>query len=464
MTIGTCAAGGSVASVWLFCTVALLAAEPQTGNIDYSQGCAATACHGSLTSKRLTHGALSQGTCDTCHEAIDGKPHAFAFTEDGGELCYQCHDEFEGDTVHAPVDAGTCTACHDPHGSDHDHLLRTATVGATCLDCHEESFEELESLHGPVAAEACTACHNPHASDHATLLVTEGNGLCATCHEAILERIAGSSQVHPPVLEDCLTCHSPHGGSNRYNLTNAPPDLCLDCHEDLADTIDDAEVKHDAVTTGRACLNCHNPHVATHSTLLREETKALCLSCHDKPLESDGGRTRNMAQHLAENPDHHGPIRDDDCTACHVPHGSAHFRLLVEAYPPEFYTSFEEEKYQLCFECHEIDLVLEPETDELTGFRNGTRNLHYLHVNRKEKGRTCRACHDVHGSQRAKHITESVPFGAWKIPINYQPSDAGGSCQPGCHKRYQYNRDRAVVNIPPPTPQTIHEEKKAPDE
>jgi predicted CXXCH cytochrome family protein len=148
-----------------------------------------------------------------------------------------------------------------------------------------------------------------------------------------------------------------------------------------------------------------------------------------------------MAALLEENPDHHGPIRDGGCTACHQPHGSAHPRLLLKEYPAEFYAPFAMERYDLCFSCHVSDLVKDKSGRGLTQFRNGDLNLHWLHVN-QEKGRTCRACHEVHASQRPFHIRESVPFGSagWMLAINYTRTEDGGSCLPACHKLRAYDR------------------------
>ena len=108
--------------------------------------------------------------------------------------------------------------------------------------------------------------------------------------------------------------------------------------------------------------------------------------------------------------------------------------------------AFDEKAYALCFECHEAAAFTDEETDSTTAFRNGQRNLHYLHVNRAVKGRTCRACHDPHASKNEKHIVESVPFGKWRIPIKFESTSTGGSCQPGCHRPERYDREQ-----PPPT-------------
>ena len=82
---------------------------------------------------------------------------------------------------------------------------------------------------------------------------------------------------------------------------------------------------------------------------------------------------------------------------------------------------------------------------DLTGFRNGNLNLHFLHVNR-EKGRSCRTCHEVHAGNQAKHIRNDVPFGkAWMLPIDFTENRNGGTCVAGCHKPKDYNRVNPVA-------------------
>ena len=88
--------------------------------------------------------------------------------------------------------------------------------------------------------------------------------------------------------------------------------------------------------------------------------------------------------------------------------------------------------------------MLSEKTTGLTNFRNGQANLHFMHVNKTEKGRSCRACHNVHASPNDLHIRDSVPYGSWNMPINYKKSADGGSCSPGCHKPYTYDRKNAV--------------------
>jgi hypothetical protein len=82
-------------------------------------------------------------------------------------------------------------------------------------------------------------------------------------------------------------------------------------------------------------------------------------------------------------------------------------------------------------------------TRKLTNFRDGDRNLHFLHVNKEKRGRTCRACHEVHASAYPLQLREKVPYGKWMMPLNYKKRESGGSCHPGCHELEAYDRDAA---------------------
>jgi len=85
-------------------------------------------------------------------------------------------------------------------------------------------------------------------------------------------------------------------------------------------------------------------------------------------------------------------------------------------------------------------------------FKDGQRNLHFVHVNKKVKGRTCRACHEVHASKHPDHTSDTVPFGAggWEYKLNFEKTATGGQCLPGCHERKEYVRAPAKDRCRPP--------------
>jgi predicted CXXCH cytochrome family protein len=242
----------------------------------------------------------------------------------------------------------------------------------------------------------------------------------------------------------CLECHDAHASNQPKLLAKPVKDLCFSCHEKIRLTVELAKIQHGALAEMRECLNCHEPHATQYTRLLRNNTRAVCLKCHDKEIETSKGRIHDMSSVIADRTTLHGPITINDCSKCHQIHGGNVFDLLKREYPSTFYSSFREENYALCFSCHDPRLALASQTMTLTGFRNGDMNLHSLHVNQESKGRTCRACHEIHSISEEKYIRDSVPFGDWTIRTEYTKTATGGSCTPGCHQHLSYDRKNPV--------------------
>ncbi|MBI3836218.1 MAG: cytochrome C [Planctomycetes bacterium] len=427
--------------------IALSGPEPK----DYSKGCNSSGCHDGYGKKPVIHNPVENGACDSCHEAKKDAPHAFRLKSDGIKICTECHEEekFKGKVVHAPVTQGQCTACHDPHASQSKSLIKTASIGEACKDCHSETFEKLTNLHGPVAAGECMACHAPHVSDLPSLLRAADPPMCVECHSDISDRLVAAKHKHPPVEKACLSCHQPHGASNPMMLKATPPKLCADCHEEILTKSNEAKCKHSPASAEGGCVKCHNPHASDGAHLAAADPPSkMCLSCHDKVIKTGDRSIASIAERLKTSAPLHGPIQNGECTPCHDPHGASQGSLLTAEYATTFYSAFSADAYKLCFECHEAEAFTSRDTDKDTGFRNGKQNLHFVHVNKSFKGRTCRVCHDPHASQNEKHIVESVKFGKWEIPLNYRATQTGGSCASGCHSPYRYDRESAVSNIP----------------
>ena len=419
------------------------------------QSCLTSKCHTEYQNLRHSHGPIVLGKCDKCHEPDEdstpyesGDDHTFELLARDGELCLKCHEGQNHDAhVHNPISRKRCIGCHDPHGSQHPAMMRHEKLSDNCYECHEKLVEDDPHVHAPVALGQCTTCHDPHSAPHPKILKASGTDLCTSCHVEITSQLAQKTHAHRPFVEDCNQCHDPHDGQDTVRLRKKVPTLCLDCHQDVAKSVNHAAFKHGALEDERSCLRCHDPHTSNFGKQLREVPKRICLSCHDKAIVTKTGVIRDMKGFLERNKHHHGPIRDGDCGACHNPHGSEHKRILRKAYPPHFYAPFKDEHYKLCFSCHEKSLVHDAETTTLTGFRNGKKNLHFVHVNRETKGRTCRSCHDVHASNNPKHITDSVPFGPnWSYRIKFQKTETGGRCGAACHVSRGYDRIKPIDN------------------
>jgi predicted CXXCH cytochrome family protein len=416
---------GNVASILLL----LLGGSLLASRAAFAQeGCTSEACHATLLKAKVVHPATE--SCESCHEAV-ASPHpqkgkkTFKLTEQPPALCAACHEPAgKKSQVHPPVKEGMCTTCHDPHASNEPKLLLDS-VASLCTSCHSE-VTTAKLLHAPVAAGDCLACHAAHESDSRPLLRAEGETLCFQCHGDI-QALLKKKDVHPAMEAGCTACHNPHGAAHPKLLAEEGAQLCFQCHDAIGSKIEKGPTVHAAVKEGKGCINCHAAHAADGEHLLEGPQEGTCVMCHRTVM------TKNMTVM-------HGPIRQGQCTPCHDPHAGAYPRLVVAEFPAGFYAPYTEQEYALCFGCHKREMVQVPDTTVATGFRDGERNLHFLHVNNKQKGRSCRACHAVHGSVSPKLIAESVLFGKWNLPIRFVKTETGGSCAPGCHRPVTYDR------------------------
>lgn len=411
-----------------------------------SESCITSECHADYSKKKYVHGPVSLGDCKSCHKPLEVEAHTWQFTRKGKDLCEYCHlEQTAGKNVHEPLKKGDCTECHDAHSSDNKSLMSEKTVALLCQKCHDTG-KGLKFLHGPVAVGECTICHESHSSEHENLLTNKPAELCFSCHVVTKNELTEFEFVHEPASNDCVGCHSGHGGDNAMMLKAKAPELCYSCHEDIKKIAEESKYQHSVVTKEGGCMHCHTPHASTVKFGLKDDPMALCMSCHDKPVKISEEKVLGaFTDEIKDKKFLHGPVAQKDCKGCHISHGSDHFRLLVKEYPPQFYAPFSKENYELCFSCHAESLVLEKETTKLTDFRNGNVNLHYLHVNKSQRGRTCRSCHATHGSDLSKHIRASVPYGMWELPIGFEKNETGGSCKPGCHTPFAYDRKSPVA-------------------
>jgi predicted CXXCH cytochrome family protein len=406
-----------------------------------TEQCVNETCHAGILNHKVMHGPVAQKKCQACHQYAEPREHRFKPLAEPDQGCTECHEMKPKAVVHAPVKDGRCTVCHDPHGSAYKGMLVGDPVRGLCLGCHKEDYSKKKFVHGPLTSSACTVCHEAHSAAQPKLLRDSSRNLCVGCHKEVVPAKGEEVHLHAPMKDNCVGCHDPHASDLKYELKQAAPNLCFSCHKNVKESLAASTVVHAAMTQEGGCSGCHAPHFSKLPKLQKLPQPEECLSCHDRELKSaDGTMLTNMAALLKDNPEHHGPIRLGSCTACHEPHAGNHARLLISAYPEGFYAPFQIEQYALCFRCHTPNLVLQPQGIGLTRFRDGEKNLHWLHVNR-EKGRTCRACHEVHASRLPFHIREAVPFGTsgWMLPINYQQTPSGGSCAPGCHERRTYD-------------------------
>lgn len=423
-----------------------------------AETCLSATCHPKIGALKQLHQPVASGDCLSCHlRKLEAHPvkggKSFELAAKGAELCAQCHKALgQMKVVHAPVKEGDCLSCHKVHGASGRHLLDVGDdQSALCLGCHDAAPFKEEHLHGPVAAGNCTSCHSPHESAEKWLLKKGERELCFKCHSDFATAMKKAAYVHPPVKsKPCTSCHNPHGSASLHSLKQGLPDLCIGCHAAIGKKLKQAKTLHKPIREGKLCGNCHTSHFSNQKGLLPSDEKGVCFGCHGK---DDVGKPplRNIAKDISGKKSLHGPIAKGGCGGCHDPHGSDFSKGLTGSYPDGVYAPYTETSYDLCLKCHNKSLLRFAETTMYTGFRNGKRNLHYLHVADRIKGHTCRSCHDSHGSDGAKLVNnDGVPFGEWKIKIGYEKTGTGGSCAPGCHRRLGYDRDKPADYTPVP--------------
>jgi predicted CXXCH cytochrome family protein len=414
-----------------------------------AQTCAVASCHRSIIASEYPHAPVKEKDCFACHNQKNPThpllgAKSWELKAKVPALCEQCHNPFgKKKVMHPPVKDGDCLACHKPHGGGGRFLLDVSEDRTDlCMGCHDSAPFKQKFMHGPVAVGACTRCHDPHEAAEKNLLEGTVRNLCLKCHEDFSASLKEAHVVHPPVKDGpCTSCHNPHGSTVARLLKKKMPDLCVECHAKIGKKLAGVKVPHKPLMQEGSCGSCHSAHYSQNKGLLPFEEMTTCLSCHDKD-KLGNPPLRNIKKELAGKKYLHGPIKTGECKACHDPHGSDNFRMLRGSYPANIYVSYKEGTYEACLNCHEKNLLRFADTTIYTNFRNGNRNLHYVHVV-SLKGRTCRICHEPHASNEVKLLKQGGSrFGDWTIPVSFKITSSGGSCAPGCHRPFKYDRNK----------------------
>jgi len=314
----------------------------------------------------------------------------------------------------------------------------------TCLECHG-ALLEMKHLH-PQLETTCDICHTSTGEEHpgdgkaGFTLAEEVPGLCYACHTDY----TGEEGAHAPAKEGyCLICHAVHGSDEKFLLTEKTADLCFGCHTEEGEEFRSSANTHHPVTDEMACNNCHDPHSSVMHPLLKDEANNLCLGCHEKTITRDTVTLTNIGRLLRRSKTVHLPVVQGGCIMCHDPHSSAYLPLLTGYYTSEQYAEARTENFELCFFCHDTDLLEVRETEYATNFRNGLLNLHALHSNGK-KGRGCSMCHDPHGTQGERLTVTTIHFVRWTMKMDFRLTDNGATCATGCHGIREYDRVNPV--------------------
>lgn len=380
-----------------------------------------------------------------------------------------------------------CTACHDPHNNELGNFLRiTDREGALCTTCHEMTGWRF-SAHAnsgrtvPYAAtagealpyrsladNACAACHVSHSAPHRPrLLYDQTSQLCLNCHDGIGGRdimpVIGQRSGHRinrlrrhtrPAEQrlrvsrhvECADCHNPHAAArgpegrivedaqgpiippamrnvSGITLSGMPIDnarfyyeVCFKCHADRAVVIQN-RVFRDQDSLGNVrrqfLPTAASAHPVTFPTRRVGEVPSL--------VGSQRNRRYISCQDCHNNPDALGA----GGLQAEGPHGSRYDHLLVARYDTRDYTIESPQAYDLCYQCHDRQSIL----------NNESFSLHERHVVR---GRTpCSACHTAHGvSGNATEHSHLINFDITIVGGRRQYIDTGrfsGTCTLRCH-------------------------------
>lgn len=348
--------------------------------------------------------------------------------------CLQCHKAMTG----TPLKVSCTISCH-VEGKNLPPKKIPAPVQNKCSECHSD-VTATKYAHYPVNAGLCTTCHtvtDGHLKGEGDKVITKKTDTdCYTCHT----RQDKGSVLHGALAdsESCITCHNPHGGNQRAFIKEANVKaLCMNCHDVAVDT----KVKHGPAVNESSCVNCHSPHSSNNKKLLTLPSKQLCLSCHDKTIPatlSDKRTIPNIKEKLEKRAVHSGA--QDDCTSCHNPHGTENSRILNENYSVSAYNAYPgtgKNPYALCFNCHDSNMLNKDE--QSTNFRDGNKNQHWFHVvdaggkADKSKGKSCKICHDPHGSNQDFSISETWQLNGKPVKTVYAKTKNGGTCTSNCH-------------------------------
>jgi len=217
----------------------------------------------------------------------------------GNKTCWQCHKN----ESHSGAGTVNCEDCHGPGilavKDLHEEKGRMA--------CNYKTFIPIGTLSKPQQSAICMGCH----SQKATFALHNWN---ASAHN-----LAGVS---------CIDCHNIHHGSDLKPKRSEQAEMCFGCHEDVRAAL--MLPNHHPVLEGKVtCVDCHNPHGSPNPgpMLIGETVKETCTRCH---AEKEGPFVFEHADLM------------EDCTICHMSHGSQNDWLLAERQP------------YLCKQCHMV--------------------------------------------------------------------------------------------------------------
>jgi predicted CXXCH cytochrome family protein len=155
----------------------------------------------------------------------------------------------------------------------------------------------------------------------------------------------------------------------------------------------------------------------------------MTAPCHERLVEAASGANGGSV---------HPPAAGGECVSCHDLALRPEVRFVKGVPAAEMQGSAGAWDQVLCSGCHGAGLLAPAATG--TGFADGGRNLHALHV-QAARGRRCLPCHDPHAARQPKLLRERIPArGGAQIAQEFRGETKGGWCRTGCHAPKSYKR------------------------
>jgi predicted CXXCH cytochrome family protein len=333
--------------------------------------------------------------CTTCHNPHDNRYGDFLVMPNRrSQMCTACHDlsgwvlsshanstalslvandPFLQSSKYDTVAENSCLSCHRPHSAGgHERLLHFARLEDNCLDCHDGSVattnlkaelakpsrhdvfryvgvHDIEELPSAVIMHVeCVDCHNPHAAEHTPAQAPVAPGPVRSVSGVTVS--GGSTHRVQYEYEVCFKCHADSPDRPRSTITRKITQTNTRLEFDPA-----AISFHPVVAPGV------NQNVPSLRPPMTSATMIYCMDCHNS----------------------------DNTSAAKGPHGSIYSPILAYRYETSDYTQESSYSYQLCYNCHSRNSILNDESF--------TKHAEHL-----QQQIPCSACHDAHGISAAQ--------------------------------------------------------------
>lgn len=419
-----------------------------------------TSCHDphSDTNPKFLHAGYKDGSgygsplCKTCHakqywDSVPNNAHRESTKQWNGAGTNPWHLDGQNlpNNANSTPKTNGCENCHDAHGSSNEHLLKSTTGSPSeiCLRCHNGNVATpsqridthlAKTSHHPVLDPArigrhkskrqvdgkvredqadlgnrhaeCVDCHNPHAMSAGTTpdvstTVNQTTNLAPKVLKGVwgVEPLWGANWTDLPqnggytVVDDvqytyqlCMKCHS------SYAFGTTPPanaNMVGGFQTDQAKEFNPNNKSIHPITgvgkntfkfTRGATVYDYSSSLIVGGTAPAQTITIGCIECHSNkdPLTGEAGPKG--------------------------PHGSNVWPILWAPYNQT--TGMSTTSGHLCFKCHSFTTYASETTKDnwrITGFSDGSKNLHSYHVSRKDV--PCTGCHVAvpHGYKN-KHL------------------------------------------------------------